>query len=52
MHRACAAVAIAALDRARVGLNKAEDINRQAQEIGGDPCKAGLVTLAIRLGAE
>ena len=43
---------VAALDRPRVGLDKTEGGNRQPQEIGGDLRKAGLVALAVRLGAE
>src|SRR5262252_5550091 len=52
MHRAGATVSIAGLDRPRVGLDKTECRERQAQQIGGDLWKAGLVTLAVRLGAE
>jgi hypothetical protein len=52
MHRAGATVPVAALDRPRVGLDKAECRNRQSQEIGGDLRKVGIMALAIRLGAE
>src|SRR5580704_14416449 len=52
MHRAGAAMPVAALDCRRVGLDKTEGSNRQAQEIGGDLCEAGLVALAVRLGTE
>src|SRR5215472_447422 len=52
MHRAGATVAVAALDHAGVGLDKTECRKRQPQEIGGDLREAGLVALAVRLGAE
>src|SRR5262249_17230238 len=51
MHRAGAPMPVAALDRARVGLDKTERPKRQPQQVGGDLRKAGLVTLAVRLGA-
>ena len=43
---------VAALDRSRIGLDKAEGVERQPQQIGGNLRKAGLVALAVRLGAE
>src|SRR5436305_4163896 len=43
---------IAASDFACVGLDKTEQVDRQPQQVGGDLRKAGLVTLAVRLGAE
>jgi hypothetical protein len=52
MHRAGATVPVPALDRPCVGLDKAECRNRQSQEIDGDLREAGLVALAVRLGAE
>src|SRR5271155_796222 len=52
MHRASAAMPVAALDRPGVRLDKTECVNRQSQEIGGYLWKAGFVTLAVRLGTE
>src|SRR6267142_2647987 len=52
MHRAGAAMPIAALDLAGVRLDETECSNWEAQQIGGDLRKAGLVSLADRLGAE
>jgi hypothetical protein len=52
MHRAGAAMPVAALDLARVGLNEAECRDRQAEQVGGDLREAGLVPLAVRLRAE
>src|ERR1700720_1118054 len=52
MHRAGAAMPVAALDLAGVRLDEAECGNWEAQQIGGDLRKAGLVALAVRLGAE
>src|SRR3954462_7596831 len=52
MHRAGAAMPVAALDRLRVRLNKTEGGNRQSQQIGGDLRKAGFVALAVGLRAE
>src|SRR3954463_10321976 len=43
---------IAASDFACVGLDKTEQVDRQPQQVGGDLRKAGLVALAVRLGAE
>src|SRR4030081_337303 len=43
---------VAALDLPGVCLDETECGNRQSQEIGGDLRKAGLVALAVRLGAE
>jgi hypothetical protein len=45
-------MAVAAFDRAHIGLDKAKRRDRQSQEIGGDLREAGLVALAVRLGAE
>src|SRR5437879_6896258 len=52
MHRAGAAMPVAALDLRRVRLDETECSNRDSQEIGGNLRKAGLVALAVRLGAE
>src|SRR5947207_15055237 len=52
MHRAGAAMPVAALDLRRVRLDETECSNRESQEIGGDLRKAGLVALPVRLGAE
>src|ERR1051325_8903929 len=52
MHRARAAMSVAAFDHPCVRLDKTEDGNRQSQQIGGDLRKARLVALAIRLRAE
>src|SRR5882672_11266465 len=52
MHRAGAAMPVAALDLAGVRLDETECSNWQSQQIGGDLRKAGLVALAVRLGAE
>src|SRR5271169_4772987 len=45
-------MSVAALDCSCVGLDKTEGSNWESQEIGGDLRKAGLVALAVRLGAE
>ena len=52
MHRAGAAMPVAALHLARVGLDVAEGVDRQAEQVGGDLRIAGLVALAVRLRAE
>src|SRR5437773_11106144 len=52
MHRAGAAMPVAALDLPGVRLDETECSNREPQEIGDDLRKAGLMTLAVRLGAE
>src|SRR5437016_7538656 len=52
MHRAGAAMPVAALDLPGVRLDETECRNWQSQEIGRDLRKAGLVALAVRLGAE
>src|ERR1700716_1063085 len=52
MHRAGAAMPVATLDFAGVRLDETECSNWEAQQIGGDLRKAGLVALAVRLGAE
>src|SRR6516162_11869841 len=43
---------VAAFDCSRIGLDKTESFNRQPQKIGRDLWEAGLVALAVRLGAE
>jgi hypothetical protein len=50
MHRAGAAMPVAALDRTRIGLNKPKCGKRQAQHVRRDLWEAGLVALAVRLG--
>src|ERR1700720_3020491 len=52
MHRAGAAMPVAALDLAGIRLDETECSNWQSQQIGGDLRKTGLVALAVRLGAE
>src|ERR1700730_13214728 len=52
MHRAGAAMPVAALDLPSVRLDETECGNWESQEIGGHLGKAGLVALAVRLGAE
>src|SRR5712692_8328706 len=52
MHRAGAAMPVATLDLPGVRLDETECGNWKSQEIGGDLRKAGLVALAVRLGAE
>src|ERR1700731_5160487 len=52
MHRAGAAMPVAALDLAGIRLDETECSNWQSEQIGGDLRKAGLVALAVRLGAE
>src|SRR6185369_5321411 len=52
MHRAGAAMSVAAFDHPCVRLDKMEGGNRHSQQIGGDLRKAGFVALAIRLRAE
>src|SRR5437588_5661762 len=52
MHRAGAAMPVAALDLPGVRLDETEGSNWESQQIGGDLRKAGLVALAVRLGAE
>ena len=47
MHRAGAAMPVAALDLPGVRLDETECSNREPQEIGGDLRKAGLMTLAV-----
>ena len=48
MHRAGAAVLVAAFDCSGVGLDKMKCRELQPQQIGGDLYKAGLVALACR----
>src|SRR5262249_40540072 len=52
MHRAGAAVTGAALHHSRIGLDEAKRIERQPEQRGGDLRVTGLVSLAVRLGAE
>src|SRR6267142_842879 len=52
MHRAGAAMPIAALDLPGVRLDETERSSWESQQIGGNLRKAGLVALAVRLGAE
>src|SRR5712691_3862541 len=52
MHRAGAAMPVAALDVPCVGLDETEGTNRESQQVGSDLRKAGLMALAVRLRAE
>src|SRR5205823_2412627 len=52
VHRAGAAMPVAAFDRAGVRLDETECSNWEPQQIGGDLRETGLVALAVRLGAE